>query len=51
MTIGGWITMILSVGFVTGLFGWCLFRVLRGPADADHFAHVEPVSEAESDER
>jgi len=30
MTIGGWITMILSVGFVTGLFVYCVCRVLFG---------------------
>lgn len=30
MTIGGWITMILSVGFVTGLFLYCICRVLFG---------------------
>ena len=31
MTTGGWITMILSVGFVTVLFIYCLSRVLFGP--------------------
>lgn len=29
ITLGGWITMILSVGFVTGLLAWCIHRVLR----------------------
>lgn len=29
MTPGGWIVMTLSVGFVTTLFGWCLWRTLR----------------------
>ena len=28
MTTGGWITMIVSVGFVTALFTWCIWRVL-----------------------
>jgi len=28
MTPGGWIVMTLSVGFVTALFGWCLWRTL-----------------------
>ena len=28
MTPGGWITMILSVGSVTCLFLWCLYKVL-----------------------
>lgn len=28
MTLGGWINMLLSVGFVTGLFLWCIIRVV-----------------------
>ena len=28
MTTAGWIIMIASVGSVTVLFGWCLYRVL-----------------------
>lgn len=30
MTTGGWITMLLSVGFVSGLFLYCVGRVLFG---------------------
>lgn len=29
LTSGGWVIMILSVGFVTGLLGWCIWRVTR----------------------
>lgn len=38
MTTGGWITMILSVGFVVSLFTWCITKVLFGgpPADKIH---------------
>ncbi len=36
LTLGGWITMILSVGFVTGLLAWCISRVLRKPEAANH---------------
>ncbi len=28
MTPGGWLNLILSVGSVTILFGWCIWRVL-----------------------
>jgi hypothetical protein len=28
MTTAGWIIMLLSVGSVTVLFAWCLYRVL-----------------------
>ena len=53
MTVGGWINLVLSVGFVTGLFGYCVYRVLRGPgARADHeLAHVEPIEEDKAAER
>lgn len=53
MTTGGWITMILSVGFVTTLFLFCIIRVLRGPqANRKHqLGHVEPIDEDEIDQR
>ena len=51
MTMGGWITMLVSVTFVTALFGWCVYRVLRSPADPDRLAHVDPVGEEELGER
>lgn len=51
MTAGGWITMFLSVGSITTLFVWCIYRVLRGPTDPEHLAHVEPISDEESEQR
>ncbi len=52
MTTGGWINLIISVGFVTALFVWSLIRVLRAPASSDkHLAHIEPIEEDKTDER
>jgi hypothetical protein len=31
MTTGGWIIMVLSVGFVTGLLAWCIYKVFAEP--------------------
>lgn len=31
MTFGGWVIMVLSVGLVTGAFGWSIWRVLTTP--------------------
>ncbi|HUJ09116.1 MAG TPA: hypothetical protein VL171_03755 [Verrucomicrobiae bacterium] len=31
MNLGGWIIMIVSVGFVTIFLGWCIYRVVREP--------------------
>lgn len=52
MTFGGWLNLVLSVGFVTVLFIYCLQRVLRGAVDKpEHLARVEPVDEEQVDER
>lgn len=52
MTNGGWINLILSVGFVTVLFLWCLVRVFSQPVGKEkHLAHVEPVDEDKADQR
>ena len=48
MTTGGWINMILSVGFVTGLFVYCITRVLRGPHRNRELARVEPIDEEQA---
>jgi len=36
MSTGGWITMLLSVGFVTGLLAWCMWKVLATPEATKH---------------
>ncbi|HEX9782930.1 MAG TPA: hypothetical protein VGA56_09420 [Opitutaceae bacterium] len=53
MTPGGWINMLLSVGFVTALFSYCIIRVLKGPgAKKEHeLAHVEPIEKDIADKR
>jgi hypothetical protein len=51
MTPGGWINLILSVGTVTVLFVWCIWRVIRSPKTGGTLAHVEPVDESHTDDR
>ena len=29
MTLGGWITFLLSTGLFTALFAWCMYKVLK----------------------
>lgn len=44
MTTGGWITMFISVGFVTVLFIFCIAKVLFGTPPKDHqMGHIEPL--------
>jgi hypothetical protein len=43
MTLGGWITLILSVGFVVTLFGWCIGRVLCGGRPLEHLHGLEDI--------
>ncbi|MCL4192691.1 MAG: hypothetical protein KJZ87_13245 [Thermoguttaceae bacterium] len=35
MTVGGWIVMVLSVGGVTVLIGWCIYRVIVTPGSTE----------------
>jgi hypothetical protein len=53
MTTGGWINMLLSVGFVTALFVYCVVRVLKGPGSKrEHeLGRVEPIDRSKADER
>ncbi len=48
MTLGGWIAMILSVGSVTWLLGWSVWRVLRTPGATRHI-HAPADIETEDD--
>ncbi len=36
MTAAGWIIMVSSVFGVTGLFVWCIFKVLSLPGATEH---------------
>lgn len=48
MTTAGWITMLLSVGFVTGLFVWCIVQVLmRKPG---HMHGLEDIDTGDLDD-
>jgi hypothetical protein len=44
MTLGGWIFMLSSLGFVLWLTGYCFYRVLSSPAAADDL-HAPPTIE------
>lgn len=50
MTAWGWAVMALSVGSVTGLFVWCLWKVLTTPDDGERmhgFSFETPDEEEE----
>lgn len=36
MTLGGWIFMLGSIGFVVGLLSFCFARVLSKPNSTEH---------------
>ena len=45
MTPGGWFMMLLAVSCVTGLFAWCVYKVLATPGATEHLrseANIEP---------
>lgn len=41
MTTGGWIILILSVGTVTALFSWCIYKVFTTPGETEHIHGFE----------
>ena len=52
MTTSGLIVMLLSVGTVTVLFGWCIYKVLSTPHETEKVHGVEfhpPDIDADSD--
>lgn len=36
MTPGGWLIMLLSVGGVTALLSWCVYKVVSTPGSEEH---------------
>ena len=51
MNAGGWLVMITSVGSVTLLFVWCLWKVLKSPHKEEKlhgFSFETPDEEAEN---
>jgi hypothetical protein len=36
MNAGGWVVMLLSVGGMTTLLSWCVYKVLSTPGSTEH---------------
>jgi len=36
MNLGGWIIMAISVGGMTALLGWCIYKVIATPGSSEH---------------
>lgn len=34
MTFGGWVVMLISIGTVTSLLAWCLYKVFKTASEA-----------------
>jgi len=43
MSTGGWITMILSVGFVVTMFGWSMGKVLFGKEPSEKLHSLDSI--------
>lgn len=41
MTVQGWLIMLVSVGSVTALFSWCVYKVLTLPEESEHIHGFE----------
>lgn len=51
MTVGGWITMILSVGLVTGLLVWSVWRVVQTPGATRHIHSPADIETKDDSDR
>ncbi len=56
MTVGGWISMCISVGAVVSLFVWCIVKVIRTPNETGkvhgfEFETPDEKAEREEDEK
>jgi hypothetical protein len=47
MTVGGWFTLLISVGFVVSLFTWCIWRVLSDRKTQGHIHGMEDIEKGE----
>ncbi|AWT59894.1 MAG: hypothetical protein DF168_01091 [Candidatus Moanabacter tarae] len=45
MTAGGWIILIMSIGTVSILFFWCIFKVLSTPKETKHDCEFKKTRE------
>jgi hypothetical protein len=43
VSLGGWITMILSVGFVVSIFGWSMSKVLFGKEPTEKLHSLDSI--------
>lgn len=49
MTTAGWIIMLSSVGAVTVLFVWCLYRVLSHKPTAENLHGIDDILTSSDD--
>lgn len=49
MNTGGWIVMLVSVISAYTLLGWCIYRVVKGPAQNSEVPHtiLDPTPDVE----
>lgn len=51
MTLGGWIVLVLSVGSVTTLFVWAIWKVLTTPGETERMHGFEFETPDEQQDR
>ncbi|MFG0247503.1 MAG: hypothetical protein ACF8OB_01345 [Phycisphaeraceae bacterium JB051] len=50
MNIGGWIIMSLSVGGMSTLLGWCIYKVLSTPGSSEHLHTQNDIDPHDDDD-
>lgn len=49
MNAGGWVIMLLSVGFVTVLLIWCIHKILTTPGSTERMHSEADIDTGEMD--
>ena len=50
LTTPGWIIMLGSVGTVTAVFIWCLYRVLSPKTPPEHLHGIDDIETGDTEE-
>lgn len=50
MTAAGWVIMILATGGMTGLLGWCIYKVIATPGSTEHLHSQADIETPDTEE-
>ena len=49
MSAGGWLFMLVSCGTMTGLLGWCIYKIVSTPKASEHLHAQTDIDPGDAD--